>query len=172
MFSRGFQNQWIPIFMSVLTGIACVPMLCDEINTGNYRMSVIRIGKTRYITSKFISAMITSVIILVIPFIIFGIICWLTFPNKTDYIEFIKSEYSKNINDEFLLEQMERELQLVTETLSSKSSPLNALFGSESRLLFVITRLFTASLYSIIPCLISMCLGAISSNKFVSLRFR
>lgn len=153
MFEKGFSNRWTAIFLPVITGIACVPMLCDELNTNTYRMSVIRLGKTNFILSKFFSAIITAVVIIVIPYIIFAVYCMVVFPSLEFYIQNADSGYAEKLVKLF---EMQR-------------GGFNKIAGNDNAFITIAGRIMTSSIFSAIPCLLAMLLGAITRNKFVSL---
>ena len=153
MFIRGFGGEWTAVFLPMLTGLACVPMLCDELNSNNFRMCVTRSGRVRYILSKLCAAMITAVLMIIAVSLIFGLFCLVAFPSPQDYAQLAEG----------------KEQEMLRRSLSFSEYPLNALFGSRSRALVVLSRLLTVSLYSAIPCILTMIMGALTLNKFVSL---
>lgn len=153
MFEKGFSNRWTAIFLPIITGISCVPMLCDELNTNTYRMSVIRLGKTNFVLSKFFSAIITAVLIIAIPYIVFAVYCMSVFPTLEFYIQNADSSYAERLTKIF---EMQR-------------SGFNQIAGNDNALVTIVGRIVTASIFSAIPCLLAMLLGAVTRNKFVSL---
>ena len=153
MFIRGFGGEWTAVFLPMLTGLACVPMLCDELNSGNFRMCVTRSGRVKYILSKLCAAMITAVLMIIAVSLIFGLFCLVAFPSPQDYVELAEG----------------KEQEMLRRSLSFSEYPLNALFGSRSKALVVLSRLLTVSLYSTLPCILTMITGALTLNKFVSL---
>lgn len=156
MFSRGFLNEWLAVFLPILTGIACVPSLCDEINSNNFRMNISRTGFSKYIISKFIAAFITAFTMLLIVSAAFGIFCIAAFPSPQDFFE------NTTISDSRMLEHFKR-------MTAFSDYPLNALFHSGSRALAGLSRLLTITLYAALPCEIAMLFGTLTCNKFVSL---
>ena len=153
MFIRGFGGEWTAVFLPMLTGLACVPMLCDEVNSNNFRLCVTRSGRRRYILSKLCAAVITAVLMIVLVTVIFGLFCLIAFPSPREYLSGLEG----------------KQLEAVKSSLSFSEYPLNALFCSRSRALVVLSRLITLSLYSEVPCMLSMIMGALTLNKFVSL---
>lgn len=153
MFIRGFGGEWTAVFLPMLTGLACVPMLCDEINSNNFRLCVTRSGRRRYILSKLTAALITAVLMVVTAAVIFGLFCLIAFPSPQEYIDLAEG----------------REQEMLRHSFAFSEYPLNALFASRSRALVVLSRLITLSLYSALPCMLSMIMGALTLNKFVSL---
>ena len=153
MFIRGFGGEWTAVFLPMLAGLACVPMLCDEVNSNNFRLCVTRSGRRRYILSKLTAALITAVLMIVAVTVIFGLFCLIAFPSPQEYLYGLEG----------------KQLEAVRNSLSFSEYPLNALFGSRSRALVVLSRLITLSLYSAVPCMLSMIMCALTLNKFVSL---
>ena len=154
MFLRGFRNEWQAIFLSAVMGLACVPQLCDEINSGNYRFIISRCGKRTYILSKFAAATLTSMLVIFTAYSVFFIICIAVFPAP--------SEYLSSLGDD-------KHSGFIRAELSFSDSPANAFFHSGSRLLLAFSRTLTASLFAVLPCLLALVLGALTLNKFVSL---
>lgn len=159
MFIRGFNSQWLAYFLPVLTGIACVPMLCDELNSTNFRIVCSRCGFKNYIRSKFLSAIITATLIVIIPYIIFGIFCMIAFPDTNEYLSVLSENFPPKM------------VEFFKSSMSLKGYPLNNLFDTESRLVFVFGKLFMASCFSSMSCLSAMFFGAFTINKFVSMAF-
>ena len=153
MFIRGFGGEWTAVFLPMLTGLACVPMLCDEVNSNNFRLCVTRSGRRKYILSKLTAALITAVLMIVTVTVIFGLFCLIAFPSPQEYVELAEG----------------KEQEMLRQSFSFSEYPLNALFGSRSRALVVLSRLLTVSLYSALPCILTMITGALTLNKFVSL---
>lgn len=153
MFIRGFGGEWTAVFLPMLAGLACVPMLCDEINSNNFRLCVTRSGQRRYIISKLTASLITAVLMIVTAALIFGLFCLIAFPSPQEYLYGLEG----------------KQLEAVRNSLSFSEYPLNALFCSRNRALVVLSRLITLSLYSAVPCMLSMIMGALTLNKFVSL---
>ena len=154
MFLRGFRNEWQAIFLPAVMGLACVPQLCDEINSGNYRFIISRCGKRTYILSKFTAAALTSMLVIFTAYSVFLIICIAVFPAP--------SEYLSSLGDD-------KHSGFIRAELSFSDFPANAFFHSGSRLLLVFSRTLTASLFAVLPCLLALVLGALTLNKFVSL---
>ena len=153
MFIRGFGGEWTAVFLPMLTGLACVPMLCDELNSNNFRLCVTRSGRRRYILSKLCAAVITAVLMIVLVTVIFGLFCLVAFPSPQEYIDLAEG----------------KEQAMLRHSFAFSEYPLNALFASRSRALVVLSRLITLSFYSALPCMLSMIMGALTLNKFVSL---
>lgn len=162
MFLRGFSSQWLAYFLPILTGISCVPMLCDEINSNNFRMVCVRGNIRSYITSKFICAFITASLTVIIPYIIFGIFCYFTFPPTESYREMLTEIHApRGIAGQEQLNAL----------FSNKSWPLNALFDTNSGWVFLTGKLLLTSAYAALPCLLTMVMAALTLNKFVSMAF-
>ena len=159
IFLRGFQNQWLAVLLPAAAGIACVPMLCDEINSGNYRFLISRCGRHNYIMSKFLSCMITTVLMIFISFSIFAIICVLVFPSPSLYLD---SEALSSNTDPAAAEYLRH-------IFSFEQYPICKLLHSNSTFLVIVSRILTASIFSIVPCIISMIISAFTVNKFVSI---
>lgn len=154
MFLRGFRSEWQAIFLPAVMGLACVPQLCDEINSGNHRFITSRCGKRTYILSKFAAAALTAALIIFTAYFVFLIVCITIFPAPSEYL-------CAPGND--------KHSDYIRAELSFADFPANAFFHSGSRLLLAFSRTLTASLFAVIPCLLSMTLGALTLNKFVSL---
>lgn len=154
MFLRGFRNEWQAIFLPAVMGLACVPQMCDEINSGNCRFIISRCGRRVYVLSKFLSAIITTMLVIFTAYLIFAVICLAIFPPAQFYLD--------RLGDD-------RHSEYIRSELEFSQFPLNAFFKSGSFVLLFVSRAFTASLFSVIPCLLSMALGALTLNKFVSL---
>ena len=154
MFLRGFRNEWQAIFLPAVMGLACVPQLCDEINSGNYRFIISRCTKRTYVLSKFTSACLTSMLVIFTAYSVFLIICTAVFPAPSEYLSALGDDkHSDYIRSE----------------LAFSDFPANAFFHSGSRLLLAFSRTLTASLFAVLPCLLAFVLGALTLNKFVSL---
>ncbi|MBR1763818.1 MAG: hypothetical protein IJ746_00305 [Ruminococcus sp.] len=153
MFIRGFGGEWLAVFLPMLTGLACVPMLCDELNSGAFRMIVTRRGRRRYILSKLCAAALTAMLMLLLAAVLFGVFCLAAFPSPREYLDAASGE----------------ERQRIWRGLSFSEYPLNSLLHSRSRALVALSRLITLMLYSALPCLSAMLMGALTLNKFVSL---
>lgn len=154
MFLRGFRNEWQAIFLPAVMGLACVPQMCDEVNSGSYRFIISRCGRRVYVLSKFLSAIITTMLVIFSAYLIFALICFAIFPSAQFYLDRLGGDrHSKYIRSELEFSQF----------------PLNGLFHSSSKTLLAFSRTLTASLFAVIPCLLSMVLGALTLNKFVSL---
>ena len=143
MFMRGFNNEWLAVFLPMITGMACVPMLCDELNSNNSIMCVTRSKMSKAILSKLCAALITSFLMIIAAISIFGAFCYICFPSIQEYDDIYASE---------LLQY-----------------PLNHFLNSQEVYLVVIARVITIILYSALPCAIAMIIGALTLNKFVSL---
>lgn len=155
MFIRGFGNEWLAVFLPMLTGIACVPMLCDELNSNNFRLCVIRRGRGQYIASKLISAALTAMLMVTAAAVMFGLFCLIVFPSPKQCLAASGAEG--------------RHLEYLRRLVSFEEYPLNALFSSHSRCLVALSRLLTLWLYAVLPCILAMLLGAVTANKFVSM---
>ena len=153
MFIRGFGGEWTAVFLPMLTGLACVPMLCDELNSNSFRLCVTRSGRGRYILSKLGAAVITAMLMMLTAAVIFGLFCLIVFPSPQEYIDAASGT----------------DREMLRQGLTFSEYPLNELFGSRSRALVTFSRLITLMLYSVVPCLLSMLMGALTLNKFVSL---
>lgn len=154
MFLRGFRSEWQAIFLPAVMGLACVPQLCDEINSGNHRFITSRCGKRTYILSKFAAAALTAALIIFTAYFVFLIVCITIFPAPSEYLCALGND---------------KHSDYIRAELSFADFPANAFFHSGSRLLLVFSRTLTASLFAVIPCLLSMTLAALTLNKFVSL---
>lgn len=154
MFLRGFRSEWQAIFLPAVMGLACVPQLCDEINSGNHRFITSRCGKRTYILSKFAAAALTAALIIFTAYFVFLIVCITIFPAPSEYLCALGND---------------KHSDYIRAELSFADFPANAFFHSGSRLLLAFSRTLTASLFAVIPCLLSMTLAALTLNKFVSL---
>lgn len=142
MFIRGFKNEWLAVFLPMITGMVCVPMLCDELNSNNSRMCIIRSNISNAILSKFCAALLSSILMIIIVVSIFGVFCYICFPSLQEY----------SFNESELMQY-----------------PLNHLFDSQKVYLVVIARVITIIIYSMPPCIVALITGALTLNKFVSL---
>ena len=156
MFVRAFQNEWLAVFLPVLTGISCVPSLCDEINSNNFRINISRIGFGNYIVSKFVSAFITAFAMMLVVCVVFGIFCIAAFSSPNEFYE------NTSLSDNGMLDYYRH-------LTSFSDYPMNALFHSQSRMLAALSRFITITLYAALPCEIAMLFGTITCNKFVAL---
>ena len=151
---RGFRSEWQAIFLPAVMGIACVPQMCDEINSGNFRFNISRCTKRTYILSKFAAAALTTMLVIFTAYSVFLVICTAVFPAP--------GEYLSSLGDD-------KHSSFIRAELSFSDFPANAFFHSGSRLLLAFSRTLTASLFAVLPCLLSMVMGALTVNKFVSL---
>lgn len=89
-------TTWADAFAVVLTGnlylalplitsIASLPLICDELRTKNYYFHISRIGVKKYIHSKYLGCIIAGVGALFAGFVIFAIFVRISFPSQYDF---------------------------------------------------------------------------------------
>lgn len=145
IFSDGFSNQWIGIFIPFLVAFPCIPIFCDEYNSNCWRHSVERLGLKKYIISKFFCIAIVSVCLIFICYGIFAIICFGVFP--------FPDEYPKD-----------PELTGLADFWG-----FNRAFESDSILLFVAGRFVIVTSITVLGGLFCLIVSAMSMNKYVSM---
>ena len=145
MFSKGFSNRWTGIFIPFLTAFAYVPVFCDEYRSGCWRHSVERVGIKKYILSKLAVSVTVSFALIVLVYGVYGIICGIKFPGYLDYPEDMMNLSRTYFNS------------------------FKKYFGSESYILFVLSRLFHSGLVTVVGGLLSLILSALTMNKNASL---
>lgn len=145
MFVKGFDSQWTGIFIPFLTAFVYVPVFCDEYRSGCWRHNVERVGIKKYILSKLAVSVTVSFALIVLVYGIYGIICGIKFPGYLDYPEKMMNLSRSSFN------------------LFKKH------FGSESYVLFVLSRLFHSGLVTVVGGLLSLCLSALTMNKNASM---
>lgn len=89
-------TTWADAFAVVLTGnlylalplitsIASLPLICDELRTKNYYFHISRIGVRKYIHSKYLGCIIAGVGALFVGLAIFAIFVRVSFPSQYDF---------------------------------------------------------------------------------------
>lgn len=145
MYTKGFDSQWTGIFIPFLTAFAYVPVFCDEYRSGCWRHNVERIGIKKYILSKLAVSVTVSFSLIVLVYGIYGIICGIKFPGYLDYPEDMMNLSRASFNS------------------------FKEYFGSESYVLFVLSRLFHSGLVTVVGGLLSLFFSALTMNKNASM---
>lgn len=145
IFSQGFANQWIGIFIPFLAAFSCVPVFCDEYNSNYWRHIAERTGFRKYICSKFICSIIISVSLISICYLIFAVVCFSIFPFPNEYAD---SVYTADWFNYY---------------------GFNRIFGSDSVLLFIFGRILTSGLIAQIGGLFCLAVSSVTMSKYVSL---
>lgn len=78
-------SGYIGLFMPVIAAFPFMVTFCSERNSGFMRLSVIRSGKNKYYFSKFLSAVISGGLSVMLGVLIYGIIISLVFPPISSY---------------------------------------------------------------------------------------
>ena len=76
------------MFMPIIAALPFVTAFCNERNTGNIRLNIIRTGKMRYYISKYLSAIISAGTAVVLGCIIYAVVVYSIFPTDSDCKEF------------------------------------------------------------------------------------
>lgn len=145
IFAQGFSNQWLGIFIPFLTAFACVPVFCDEYKSACWRHCVYRIGIKKYILSKFLCSVIISFALVITCYLIFAAVCFGVFPYPEEYAEgvFYRAWYDYY--------------------------GINKALGSDSYLIFIFGRIFTAGMIGTVGSLFCLVVSSITMSKYVSL---
>lgn len=145
MYTKGFDSQWTGIFIPFLTAFAYVPVFCDEYRSGCWRHNVERVGIKKYILSKLAVSVTVSFALIVLVYGIYGIICGIKFPGYLDYPEDMMNLSRSGFNS------------------------FKKYFGSESYVLFVLSRLFHSGLVTVVGGLLSLFFSVLTMNKNASM---
>lgn len=96
MITLNNSNNWLPMFIPIISSFAFIPLICDEMESGFIRFSVFRSSKLSYQASKFLTACISGGLAVMLGYIIFTIFVYFLFPNINEYTP----EMQKMIKDE------------------------------------------------------------------------
>ena len=85
-------NDYLTIFLPVLSSLPFAAFFCSERSSGYIRFNIIRTSRTSYCFSKFISALVSGGLSVMLGFVIYGITIYFIFPSDNSTITgFIKS---------------------------------------------------------------------------------
>lgn len=84
VFEKGI-NEYLMMFMPILTSISFIRSFCAEINSTFYRYEICRIGKSTMALSKFVGGMLSGGLAALIGILLFGIIIICVFPSINSY---------------------------------------------------------------------------------------
>ena len=83
-------SPYITIFLPVLSAIPFVTVFCAERLSGNMRFTITRINSTLYIISKFISALVSGALSVMLGFVLYSIVICSVFGYNGTISEMIK----------------------------------------------------------------------------------
>ncbi len=79
------------MFMPIIAALPFVTAFCNERNTGNIRLNIVRTGKLRYYIAKFVSAVISAGLAVTLGCAVFAAIVYPIFPTVEDCKELSRS---------------------------------------------------------------------------------
>lgn len=85
MLFKAAISEYAVLFIPIAISIPFLFSFSEERKSGNIRFNIIRVNSSRYTFSKYISAVLSSGVAVMIAVCLYGVILYFTFPSLSDY---------------------------------------------------------------------------------------
>lgn len=94
-------NGWITMFIPIIGAFTYVPLVCDEFESKAVRNIIFRSSKSRFYSSKFLTACISGGLSVMVGYIISVALIFAFFPNINEYSEELQTIFKESFFSDY-----------------------------------------------------------------------